>query len=70
MGKKKENSEGYQAKIDKFELKDDICRDHRDRRLCKTSASCKFFSPENYAFSLRIVLVEVQNLHTGSVILL
>ena len=45
----------------------EICRDRHDRRSCKICASCVNFS-ENKAIS-RIICVELQDLHTPSVIL-
>ena len=46
----------------------EICHNRCDRRSCKICSSCVSFFPEYNAFPW-IILVEVQELHTASVIL-
>ena len=46
----------------------EICRDRHNRRSCKICFRCVNCFPENNAIS-RIICVELQNLHTPSVIL-
>ena len=46
----------------------EICRDRHDQWLCKICASCVHIYPENNAIS-RPIFVELQDLHTPSVIL-